>query len=165
MRARRISTTAPMLSALALSSRWSATGARALCAVGRLLADDGGAALAANQSVQGAPKKEDNAGFQTDAPMAILIDAESGSVLFEKNADQLAPPSSMMKMMTVEYVFNELKAGRIKLTDEYRVSENAWRKGGAPSGGSTMFAGHQQQRAVQDLLYGRHRSERATMPA
>ncbi len=113
-----------------------------------------GAAFAANQSVQGAPKKEENAGFQTDAPMAILIDAESGSVLFEKNADQLAPPSSMMKLMTVEYVFNELKAGRIKLTDEFRVSENAWRKGGAPSGGSTMFAAINSSVPVQDLLYG-----------
>jgi D-alanyl-D-alanine carboxypeptidase (penicillin-binding protein 5/6) len=113
-----------------------------------------GAAWAANQSVQGAPKKEDSGGFQTDAPMAILIDGESGSVLFEKNADQLAPPSSMMKLMTVEYVFNELKAGRIKLTDEFRVSENSWRKGGAPSGGSTMFAAINSSVPVQDLLYG-----------
>jgi D-alanyl-D-alanine carboxypeptidase (penicillin-binding protein 5/6) len=112
-----------------------------------------GLAFAANQSVQGAPKKEEG-GFQTDAPTAILIDAESGSVLFEKEADRLAPPSSMMKMMTVEYVFNELTQGRIRQTDEFVVSENAWRRGGAPSGGSTMFAAIHSRVPVKDLLYG-----------
>lgn len=113
-----------------------------------------GAAYAANQSVQGAPKKVETGGFETDAPTAILIDAESGSVLFEKDADRLTRPSSMMKLMTVEYVFNELAQGRIKLTDEMPVSENAWRKGGAPSGGSTMFAAIHSRVPVQDLLYG-----------
>lgn len=113
-----------------------------------------GVAYAANQSVQGAPKKAETGGFETDAPTAILIDAESGSVLFEKDADRLTPPSSMMKLMTVEYVFNELTQGRIKLTDELLVSENAWRKGGAPSGGSTMFAAIHSRVPVKDLLYG-----------
>ena len=93
---------------------------------------------AANHSVQGAPKEE--GGFDGDAPTAILIEASSGSVLFEKNADELRAPSSMMKLMTAEVVFHALKQGDLKLTDEYRISENAWRKGGAPSGGSTMFA-------------------------
>src|SRR5262249_1028258 len=59
---------------------------------------------------------------------------------FEKNADELRVPSSMMKLMTAEVVFHAIKEGTIKLTDEYRISENAWRRGGAPSGGSTMFA-------------------------
>ena len=98
----------------------------------------GTAVYAANNSVQGAKKDED--GFDGDAPTAILIEASSGSVLFEKNADELRAPSSMMKLMTAEVVFNAMKKGDIKLTDEYRISENAWRKGGAPSGGSTMFA-------------------------
>ncbi len=93
---------------------------------------------AANQSVQGA-KKEDG-GFDGDAPTAILIEGTSGSVLFEKNADELRAPSSMMKLMTAEVVFHAIKQGDIKLTDEYRISENAWRRGGAPAGGSTMFA-------------------------
>ena len=93
-----------------------------------------GALYAANQSVQGAKKAED-AGFDGDAPTAILIEASSGSVLFEKNADELRAPSSMMKLMTAEVVFNAVKKGDIKLTDEYRISENAWRRGGAPSGG------------------------------
>src|ERR1700686_5727707 len=94
-----------------------------------------GVVYAANQSVQGAKKEE--FAFDGDAPTAILIEASSGSVLFEKNADELRAPSSMMKLMTAEVVFNALKEGKLKLTDEFRISENAWRRGGAPSGGST----------------------------
>ncbi|MCA6113869.1 D-alanyl-D-alanine carboxypeptidase [Bradyrhizobium sp. WSM 1738] len=112
----------------------------------------GGIVYAANNSVQGA-KKEDG-GFDGDAPTAILIEASSGSVLFEKNADELRAPSSMMKLMTVEVVFNAIKEGKVKLTDEYRISENAWRKGGAPAGGSTMFAILNSKVSVDDLLKG-----------
>src|SRR6478736_707784 len=112
----------------------------------------GGAVYAANNSVQGA-KKDDHA-FDGDAPTAILMEATSGSILFEKNADELRAPSSMMKLMTAEVVFNAIKEGDIKLTDEYRISENAWRKGGAPSGGSTMFAAINSKVTVDDLLHG-----------
>jgi D-alanyl-D-alanine carboxypeptidase (penicillin-binding protein 5/6) len=56
--------------------------------------------------------------------------------------------------MTAEYVFHLLKTGKIKLTDEYRVSENAWRKGGAPSHGSTMFAALDSKVPVDALLHG-----------
>jgi D-alanyl-D-alanine carboxypeptidase (penicillin-binding protein 5/6) len=112
----------------------------------------GGVVFAANNSVQGA-KKED-VGFDGDAPTAILIEATSGSVLFEKNADELRAPSSMMKLMTAEVVFHAVKQGDIKLTDEYHVSENAWRKGGAPSGTSTMFASIHSKIAIDDLLHG-----------
>jgi serine-type D-Ala-D-Ala carboxypeptidase (penicillin-binding protein 5/6) len=108
--------------------------------------------LAANNSVQGA-KKED-AGFDGDAPTAILTEATSGSVLFEKNADELRAPSSMMKLVTAELVFHAVKQGDIKLTDEYRVSENAWRRGGAPAGGSTMFAALNSKISIDDLLHG-----------
>src|ERR1700688_352362 len=112
----------------------------------------GGMAYAANQSVQGAKKEE--GGFDGDAPTAILIEATSGSVLFEKNADELRAPSSMMKLVTAEVVFNAIKNGDVKLNDEYRISENAWRKGGAPSGGSTMFAAIHSKISVDDLLHG-----------
>jgi D-alanyl-D-alanine carboxypeptidase (penicillin-binding protein 5/6) len=107
---------------------------------------------AANHSVQGAPKEE--GGFDGDAPTAILIEASSGSVLFEKNADELRAPSSMMKLMTAEVVFHAIKQGDLKLTDEYRISENAWRRGGAPSGTSTMFAAINSKVSVDDLLHG-----------
>ncbi|MDO9061341.1 MAG: D-alanyl-D-alanine carboxypeptidase family protein, partial [Bradyrhizobium sp.] len=113
----------------------------------------GGLVYAANNSVQGA-KKEVEGGFDGDAPTAILIEASSGSVLFEKNADELRPPSSMMKLMTAEVVFNAIKKGEVKLNDEYRISENAWRRGGAPSGGSTMFAAIHSKVSVSDLLHG-----------
>jgi D-alanyl-D-alanine carboxypeptidase (penicillin-binding protein 5/6) len=89
-----------------------------------------------------------------NAPHAILIAAENGSVLFDRDPDQLIFPASLAKLMTAEYVFHELKEGRIKLTDEYRVSENAWRKGGAPSHGSTMFAAINSKISVDDLLHG-----------
>ena len=107
---------------------------------------------AANNSVQGSKKEE--AGFDGDAPTAILTEASSGAVLFEKNADELRAPSSMMKLMTAEVVFHAVKQGDIKLTDEYRVSENAWRRGGAPAGGSTMFAALNSKVSVDDLLHG-----------
>src|SRR6202043_3043167 len=112
----------------------------------------GGIVYAANNSVQGA--KKDEGGFDGDAPTAILIEASSGSVLFEKNADELRAPSSMMKLMTAEVVFHAVKQGDVKLTDEYRVSEYAWRKGGAPAGGSTMFAAIHSKISVDDLLHG-----------
>jgi serine-type D-Ala-D-Ala carboxypeptidase (penicillin-binding protein 5/6) len=111
-----------------------------------------GMVYAANNSVQGARKEE--GGFDGDAPTAILIEASSGSVLFEKNADELRAPSSMMKLMTAEVVFHAIQQGEIKLTDEYPVSENAWRRGGAPAGGSTMFAILHSRIAVNDLLHG-----------
>src|SRR5260370_15587609 len=111
-----------------------------------------GIVYAATNSVQGA--KKDEGGFDGDAPTAILIEASSGSVLFEKNADELRAPSSMMKLMTVEAVFHAIRQGEVKLTDEYRVSENAWRKGGAPAGGSTMFAAIHSKISVDDLLHG-----------
>jgi D-alanyl-D-alanine carboxypeptidase (penicillin-binding protein 5/6) len=97
-------------------------------------------------------KKEE--GFQTAAPSAILIDAESGTVLYEKNADQLMEPSSMAKLMTAEVVFNAVKGGKLRLEDELTVSENAWRRGGAPSRGTTMFAAIHSKIRVSDLLQG-----------
>ena len=92
--------------------------------------------------------------FQTAAPYVILLDADSGTVLFEKNADVPTPPSSMAKLMTAELVFNELKQGRIKLDDEYIVSEDAWRRGGAPSHTSSMFAPIHSRVRVEDLIQG-----------
>ena len=99
-----------------------------------------------------AVKKDD--AFQTPVPNAILIDAASGSVLFEKNADALVPPASLSKLMTTEVVLNEIKQGRLKPSDEFIVSENAWRKGGAPSHTSSMFAPIHSRASVADLLHG-----------
>ncbi len=93
-------------------------------------------------------------GFQTAAPHAILIDADGGSVLFEKGADDLIPPASLSKLMTAEVVFNLIKQGKIKPTDEFIVSTTAWRRGGAPSHTSSMFIPIHSKVSVDDLLHG-----------
>jgi len=92
--------------------------------------------------------------FDSRAPFAILVDADSGTVLYEKDADKLMSPASMAKLMLVEYVFHALKDGRLSMTDEFVISENAWRKGGASSGGSTMFAKLGSSVPLGDLLHG-----------
>jgi serine-type D-Ala-D-Ala carboxypeptidase (penicillin-binding protein 5/6) len=97
-------------------------------------------------------KKDDT--FNISAPYAILIDYESGTVLYEKNADQAMEPSSMAKLMTVEVVFRALREGRLKPDDQFVISEHAWRHGGAPSHGSTMYAPIHSRVRVIDLLQG-----------
>ena len=90
--------------------------------------------------------------FETAAPFAVLTDYESGTVIFQKNADERLEPASMTKLMTLAVVFNEIRAGRLSLDDQFFVSENAWRTGGAASGGSTMFADLNSQIRVEDLV-------------
>src|SRR5262245_42036705 len=79
---------------------------RALC-VGLLASALIGALPSATALAAPAPKPGE--GFQTAAPNAILMEADGGSVLFEKSADVLIPPASLSKLMTAEVVFNELK--------------------------------------------------------
>ena len=93
-------------------------------------------------------------GYQTGAAHAMLIEAGSGSVLFEKAADDLIPPASLSKLMTQEVVSNLIKQGRLKATDEFIVSTNAWRRGGAPSHTSSMFIPIHSKVSVDDLLHG-----------
>jgi D-alanyl-D-alanine carboxypeptidase (penicillin-binding protein 5/6) len=92
--------------------------------------------------------------IETTAREALLIDMDTGTVLLEKDADVLMPPSSMSKLMTVFMVFEQLKAGRLSLDDSFTVSENAWQKGGAASGGSTMFLDPHSTVRLEDLLRG-----------
>ena len=92
--------------------------------------------------------------FETRANEAILLDVGTGTVLFSKDADKPVPPASLAKLMTTEVVFHALETGRLSLDDEFQVSENAWRKGGAVSGGSTMFAELGSSIRVEDLLKG-----------
>jgi D-alanyl-D-alanine carboxypeptidase (penicillin-binding protein 5/6) len=90
--------------------------------------------------------------FSTAAKFAILVDHESGTVLFQQDADAPMEPASMAKLMTIAVVFNELRTGRLSLDTELFVSENAWRTGGAASGGSTMFAELNSRISVENLL-------------
>jgi D-alanyl-D-alanine carboxypeptidase (penicillin-binding protein 5/6) len=92
--------------------------------------------------------------FTVSSPTAILIDYESGSVLYQKNADRPWYPASLTKLMTMEIVFNEIKSGELRLDEELVVSVNAWRRGGAPAGGSTMFAAVHSRISVENLLQG-----------
>jgi D-alanyl-D-alanine carboxypeptidase (penicillin-binding protein 5/6) len=87
--------------------------------------------------------------LETSAREAILIDASTGTVLFEKNADEPTYPSSMTKMMTMYLVFEALAEGHLALDDTLPVSEEAWRMGG-----SKMFVEVDTRVAVEDLIQG-----------
>jgi D-alanyl-D-alanine carboxypeptidase (penicillin-binding protein 5/6) len=86
---------------------------------------------------------------QTTAKQAYMIDAATGTVLFDKDGTKPAPPSSMSKMMTIYAVFDRIKSGRLSLEDKFLVSEKAWRMGG-----SKMFVEVGKKIAVKDLLRG-----------
>ena len=92
--------------------------------------------------------------LETSARQAVLMDTTTGTTLLAKEADTLMAPASMTKMMTVYMLFEALKDGRLALDDELLVSKNAWEKGGAASGGSTMFLDPGSQVKVEDLLRG-----------
>ncbi len=92
--------------------------------------------------------------YSTPATHALLLDAETGTILFSKDADARIPPASLVKIMTMEVVFYNLKSGRLTLQDKFFVSENAWRKGGTNSGGSTMFAKVNSEIPLEDLVRG-----------
>jgi D-alanyl-D-alanine carboxypeptidase (penicillin-binding protein 5/6) len=87
--------------------------------------------------------------IETNAKQAFIVDAKTGAVLLEKNADEPMPPSSMSKMMTVHMLFEKLQKGEVKLTDEFPVSERAWR-----IQGSKMFVALGSRVKVEDLIRG-----------
>ncbi|MBQ9271786.1 MAG: D-alanyl-D-alanine carboxypeptidase [Alphaproteobacteria bacterium] len=92
--------------------------------------------------------------FETTARNAILMDFATGEYLFEKNITEAVPPASMSKLMTVYILMRKIKDGSIKLDDTFSVSENAWRKGGAATGGSTMFLSIGDNVSVENLIKG-----------
>jgi serine-type D-Ala-D-Ala carboxypeptidase (penicillin-binding protein 5/6) len=92
--------------------------------------------------------------FQTKAPYALLVDYNTGAVLFEKKADAPVAPASTTKILTAEIVFRELAEGRLHLGDRMTISPKAAREGDAESGGSSMFAQANTQVSVEDLLRG-----------
>ena len=86
---------------------------------------------------------------ETQARQMILVDYDTDTVIFEKNADELMPPSSMSKLMTAYMVFEQLEAGKLRLDDMLPVSEKAWR-----IQGSKMFVPLGGRVKVEDLLRG-----------
>jgi D-alanyl-D-alanine carboxypeptidase (penicillin-binding protein 5/6) len=89
------------------------------------------------------------AAISTTAEHALLMDGDSGQVLWAKDAFVAMPPASMSKLMTLELLFQRLKDGRVKLTDTFPVSERAWR-----TQGSKSFAALGSRVAVEDLIRG-----------
>jgi D-alanyl-D-alanine carboxypeptidase (penicillin-binding protein 5/6) len=87
--------------------------------------------------------------IETAAKQAIVIDYDTGTVLLEKNADERMPTSSMSKVMTMYMVFEALKNGQLSLTQEFPVSEKAWRMQG-----SKMFVELGKMVKVEDLVRG-----------
>lgn len=92
--------------------------------------------------------------FDTAARNAILMDYDTGAYIYTKNHDVQMAPASMSKLMTLYIIFDKLRDGSLSLEDKFRVSENAWRKGGAASGSSTMFLKIGEKVSVEDLLQG-----------
>jgi D-alanyl-D-alanine carboxypeptidase (penicillin-binding protein 5/6) len=84
----------------------------------------------------------------------ILVDANTGDILVESNADMPLPPASLAKMMTTYIVSNEIAAGRMSKEEMVLISDNAWEKGGAKTDGSTMFLNPRTRVSVSDLMRG-----------
>lgn len=87
--------------------------------------------------------------IQTNAKHALLMDAGTGQVLWQKEGLVANPPASMSKLMTLDLLFGRLKDGRVKLTDTFPVSERAWR-----TGGSRMFLDVGTRVSVENLIRG-----------
>ncbi|MBB5572559.1 MULTISPECIES: D-alanyl-D-alanine carboxypeptidase family protein [Rhizobium] len=92
--------------------------------------------------------------FDTKAAQAFMIEASTGTILLAKDENQPISPASLAKLMTLDVIFDAVGRGEISLDTEYPVSENAWRKGGAPSRASTMFAALKSRVRVGDLIQG-----------
>jgi D-alanyl-D-alanine carboxypeptidase (penicillin-binding protein 5/6) len=88
------------------------------------------------------------------SPQAILMDADSGAILYQRNADELAPPASMSKLMVLIMLFMALRSGELKLDADFLMSEHAWRTGGAPSHTAAMFVPVGKTAKVEELIKG-----------
>jgi D-alanyl-D-alanine carboxypeptidase (penicillin-binding protein 5/6) len=101
---------------------------------------------AAKQFLPDAPK--------IDAKAWILVDADTGYVIAEQNADETLPPASLAKMMTTYIASKEIAENRLKEDDLVLISDNAWELGGAKTDGSTMFLSPRSKVPVIDLMRG-----------
>ncbi len=106
-------------------------------------------AAASPGHAQGAPKD-----FTPKSKNAILMDGDTGGILYRFNSDVLVPPASMSKIMTAAVVFKLLKQGKLQMSDEFVMSVRAWRNGGAPSGTAAMMVPVNTKVRLEELLQG-----------
>ena len=92
--------------------------------------------------------------LDTPASHAVIMDHKTGTILFSKDGSEPMVPASMTKMMTAYTVFEMVRRGELSMDDRFTVSENAWRKGGFPSGTSTMGLAPGDTPTVEELLHG-----------
>jgi serine-type D-Ala-D-Ala carboxypeptidase (penicillin-binding protein 5/6) len=100
------------------------------------------------------PVAAQTAEFVPRARQAYMMDADTGAVLFQSAGEEAMYPASMSKLMTLAVLFRALKAGTLKPTDEFVVSEGAWRRGGGPSGTSAMMIPINSRIRIDELLQG-----------
>ncbi|MGY9042247.1 MAG: D-alanyl-D-alanine carboxypeptidase family protein, partial [Alphaproteobacteria bacterium] len=89
-----------------------------------------------------------------ESDYAYLVDYKTDQILFEKNSEKIIFPASMSKLMTLYVLFDYLDKGLVSMSDEFLISENAWRKGGALSDSSTMFAEVSSYISIENLIRG-----------
>jgi serine-type D-Ala-D-Ala carboxypeptidase (penicillin-binding protein 5/6) len=106
-------------------------------------------ARTAPQAPAAAPAEPNIGPIDTQAQHALVMEAATGAILLDKNAEERMPPASMSKVMTAYVVFQYLKEGRAKLDDELPVSEKAWR-----TQGSKMFVPLGGRIKIEDLIRG-----------
>ncbi len=90
--------------------------------------------------------------LETAAQQAIIADYQTGTILLDKNADAPVHPASMTKLMTLYLLFDQLKQGKLSLTDTFTVSRTAWAEGKSQE--SNMFVALDSQVSIEDLLRG-----------
>jgi D-alanyl-D-alanine carboxypeptidase (penicillin-binding protein 5/6) len=94
------------------------------------------------------PVAADAAALNTSAEHALLMDGDTGQVLWAKDAENPVPPASMSKLMTLELLFQRLKDHRLKLSDTFPVSERAWRE----RAGSECFVNIGDRISIENLI-------------
>lgn len=90
--------------------------------------------------------------YDSQAPVAYMIDLSSGRVLFERDSSRQIPPASMAKMMTTHVAFRLIKEGKLRLDQTFTTRPDTWRKW--HSQGSTMFLKANEAVTVENLLHG-----------
>ncbi|TXC69167.1 D-alanyl-D-alanine carboxypeptidase [Sphingorhabdus soli] len=116
--------------------------------ISRLAASSAFVALLALPASAAAPP------YDSEAPIAYMIDLSSNAVLFSRDADRRIPPASMTKMMSVYVAFDLISRGELSLDKKITVRPETWQKWHGPSAGSTMFLSPGEQVSVRNLLDG-----------